>query len=84
MIVEKNVKLVPPRKDRCQECAVKHEPEMPHDATSLYWQTKRGIEKKDPSWKAAMEHCDDKMKQVWKEELLKAGIDIEIGEIYPG
>lgn len=28
--------MLPPSPDVCQECAVKHKPEEPHDATSFY------------------------------------------------
>ena len=32
--------LLPPAKDVCQECAVKHAPEEPHNKDSLYYQVK--------------------------------------------
>lgn len=33
-------KLLPPAKDCCPECAVKHKPDQPHNPESLYYQMK--------------------------------------------
>ena len=70
-----NWMLLPPAKDVCQECAVKHKPEEPHDATSLYYQysfhAKHG---RWPGWLDAMSHCSEEMKAAWTKELKKRGL----------
>lgn len=71
-------RILPPAKDKCQECAVAHPPEMPHDATSLYWMTKWKIahDGEEGTWADAMEHCSLEMRGHWISELKKLGIDI--------
>lgn len=67
--------LLPPAPDKCQVCAVDHEPHLPHNQQSLYYQTAFNIEHgRAPTWADAMEHCDDNMKRFWTEELLKRGV----------
>lgn len=67
--------LLPPPKDKCQECATDHPPDYPHNNQSLFYQYKF---KKDngrwPTWADAMAHCDEKMKEFWIAELGKKGI----------
>lgn len=73
-IITKKFKLLPPAKDVCQECAVKHGPEEPHDATSLYYQysfhEKHG---RWPEWRDAIAHCPDHIKEAWITELKDLG-----------
>ena len=63
--------------DVCQECAVKHDPEMPHNQQSLYYQykfyQKHG---RWPTWEDALAHCSTEMQDAWKESLKKRGIMI--------
>lgn len=70
--------LLPPAKDVCQSCAVKHAPERPHNQQSLYWQYWfRGEHGRWPTWKDAMAHCTPEMQQHWRTELLKHKITVE-------
>lgn len=66
--------LFPCAPDVCQECAVDHDPDMPHNAQSLYYQykfyQKHG---RWPTWEDAMAHCSTEMQELWKEELGKLG-----------
>lgn len=66
--------MLPPPADCCQECAKKHEPEMPHDALSLPYQysfaNKNG---RWPTWADAVAHCTPEMQAAWKDELMKIG-----------
>jgi len=63
-------KVLPPPKDCCQICAVKHEPEAPHNAQSLYYQTTfNGILGRSPTWADAMAHCAEPVKKAWEKEL---------------
>ena len=69
--------LLPPRKDVCQECAVDHDPKLPHNQQSLYYQMKFKMEHdRRATWTDAMAHCTDEMKALWVEALRKNGIDI--------
>lgn len=69
--------LLPPSPDVCQECATDHDPEMPHNKQSLYYQTKFQMEhRRAATWEDAMSHCSDEVKAAWKKELLKLGVDI--------
>ncbi len=69
--------LLPPPKGTCPECAVAHDPKMPHNQQSLYYQyyfyNKHG---RWPTWKDAMAHCTDDVKAIWNEELEKLGAKI--------
>lgn len=67
-------RLLPPAKDVCQECAVKHEPELPHNRDSMFYQysfySKNG---RWPVWKDALLHCAPEVREVWECEIRKAG-----------
>lgn len=69
--------MLPPAPDVCQECAVKHDPMMPHNRDSLYYQyafyEKHG---RWPTWADAMQHCPEEIKQYWIEALTEKGIDV--------
>lgn len=77
VIILKPMMLLPPRKDKCQTCAVDHKPDQPHDATSLYYLTKFKMENnREGTWADAMSHCTPEMKQAWTGHLNNMGIDI--------
>ena len=69
--------LMPPAPDVCQECAVKHDPMMPHNRDSLYYQyafyAKNG---RWPTWADAMAHCPEEIKGYWTDALMEKGIDV--------
>lgn len=72
--------LLPPSADVCQQCSVKHEPEMPHNQDSLYWQYNFYFEHgRWPTWADALTHCTPQMRDIWIRELAKRGI--EVGEV---
>ncbi|AYJ85319.1 hypothetical protein D3Y57_04700 (plasmid) [Sphingomonas paeninsulae] len=63
--------LIPPPKDKCQECATDHPIELPHNAQSLFYQVHYKMSTgEEPSWLTAMAHCDDDMKALWTAEAL--------------
>ena len=66
----KDMTILPPRPGVCQICGTKHDPELPHNKDSLYYQykfyQKHG---RWPTWDDAMAHCTDRMKRMWKEEM---------------
>ena len=67
--------LLPCKPDVCQECAVKHESNQPHNQKSLYYQYKfYGEHKRFPTWKDAIAHCSEPIKQAWEKELKALGV----------
>lgn len=63
----------------CPMCAVKHEPEMPHNKDSLCYQYKFYDQHgRWPTWADAMAHCTPEVKAVWRRELEARGV--EVGE----
>ena len=63
--------LLPPPADHCQICAVKHEPALPHNPRSLYYQTAFESRHGRPAtWADAMAHCTAEMQAQWKAHIL--------------
>jgi len=61
----------------CPECAIKHNPEQPHDKQSLFYQYKFYNEHGCwPTWLDAMAHCSPETQELWKTELRKHGMEI--------
>lgn len=71
------VMILPPKPGTCQECAVEHDPAMPHNRDSLYYQMRfRQQHGRFPTWEDAMAHCSDTVKAYWVEALAKHGIKV--------
>lgn len=69
--------LLPCAKDVCQQCAVKHAAEQPHDQQSLYWQYYfYGKTGRWPTWVDALAHCTLEVRAQWIAELAKHGITV--------
>lgn len=65
-------KLLPPAADHCQQCAKKHDPALPHDQQSLFWQYwfYRSVKgERWPTWDDAMAHCTPEVREGWKAAL---------------
>lgn len=59
--------LLPPHKDCCPVCAVKHDPALPHNAQSIYYQYRfYGIRGRWPTWADALAHCDERTRRDWE------------------
>jgi len=68
------LKLLPCKQGVCQECAVDHPPEAPHNQQSLYYQYKfYGEHGRWPTWSDAIAHCDEPTQAMWKQELTRMG-----------
>ena len=64
--------LLPASPGTCPECATEHEPHLPHNRESLYYQyTFHAKNNKWPTWEDAMAHCSNEMKTLWRKELGK-------------
>ena len=62
----------------CPMCAVKHDPRQPHNRDSLAYQYKfYDMNGRWPTWKDAMEHCPDVVKEYWTEALVERGVRLE-------
>lgn len=69
--------LLPCAKDVCQECAVDHPPQHPHNQQSLYFQYKfYGQHGRWPTWADAIAHCSPEMQKFWRDELAKRGVEV--------
>lgn len=75
--IVKEGKLMPCAPDVCQECAAKHESEMPHNQQSLYYQYKFYQQHgRWSTWEDAMAHCDAKVQKYWRQALRENGVKI--------
>lgn len=73
----KEGKLLPPKPGVCQECAVDHSPEEPHNQQSLCYQYHfYQRHERWPTWLDAMAHCAPETQEHWKRELVRLGITL--------
>jgi hypothetical protein len=82
--------MLGPAPDKCQECAVDHAHDQPHNKQSLYYQmqfhAKHG---RWSTWTDAMAHCCPEVKAVWRKGLIEShkqhGLDVplDLMEISP-
>lgn len=62
--------LLPPPPGTCPACAVKHPPELPHNAQSLFYQQAfHARHGRWPTWADAIAHCSPEMQKTWRTEL---------------
>ena len=67
----------------CPECAVKHDPEQPHNRDSLTYQYKFYDQHgRWPTWADAMAHCPEEVKEVWT-QVLRERADKGVAQIPP-
>lgn len=67
--------LLPPKPGTCPICATEHDPEMPHNQQSIYYQYRfYGMRSRWPTWADALAHCTDAVRGMWEAELRKAGL----------
>ena len=70
--------LMKPHPDACQVCAREHDPHLPHDQQSLYYQmTFYAQNGRYPTWADAMAHCAPEVKRIWTLGLAQHGIQLE-------
>jgi hypothetical protein len=71
-------KMLPPKPGVCQECAVDHKPDQPHNQQSLYYQMAFFADhNRYPTWKDAMAHCTPELQEKWIIALKEKGVKIE-------
>lgn len=80
-----SLQLLPPAPGKCPQCAVEHEPEQPHDATSMFYQFWfLGQHGRSPTWADAMAHCPEQVKLHWSLHLERLGIDLNSTQVRGG
>ena len=68
--------LMPPKSGTCPVCAMVHEPELPHNAESMYYLYRfYGLRGRWPTWADAAAHCTADVREQWKEAMLLQGAD---------
>lgn len=73
-----DVIIMPPRAGVCPVCAVNHDPAMPHNRDSLYYQMRFfQANKRFPTWADAMSHCDEHTRAVWIGLLSEHGVKVD-------
>lgn len=80
-----NMMMLPAKQGTCEQCAVDHNPDHPHDATSLFYQyhfyNQNG---RWPTWVDAWAHCaNESVIDHWQRNLTEMGIDWEKGQLRP-
>ena len=69
--------LLPPSPEVCSQCAKDHEPDVPHDQRSLYYQFAfRAETGRWPTWNDAMAHCTEETQIRWRIALRHYGVEI--------
>ncbi|WP_307755922.1 hypothetical protein [uncultured Cloacibacillus sp.] len=62
----------------CSECAANHAPDIPHNKDSLFYMYKFYAKNgRWPTWKDAMAHCPDEVKELTIKALKKHGIEVD-------
>lgn len=70
--------LLPPAPDTCQECAVYHLEDDPHDKLSLFYNYNFfEAHGRWPTWLDALSHCSPATQKRWLDELKRRGVDVE-------
>lgn len=70
--------LAPPLAGSCPECATVHDPALPHNRQSLYYQYKfYQKHRRYPTWQDAMAHCTSEVRMLWIRALAKRGVIVE-------
>ena len=74
----KDMKILPAKEGTFPICATSHEPELPHNKDSLFYQMSFYQQNgRYPTWKDAMEHCSEEMKAQWTDALKEHGVEVE-------
>lgn len=69
------IRIIAPKPGACRVCAAKHDPEMPHEKNSLYYQMRfQQKHGRFPTWEDAMAHCSENVKAEQRRKLNEAGI----------
>lgn len=74
---DSHFQLMPCAPGVCQECATDHDPGMPHNQQSLYYQYHfYALQGRWPTWADAMAHCTEEVKDTWTQALRECGVEV--------
>ncbi len=77
--VVRELGLLPPAPNVCQQCAVDHDARMPHNQQSLYWNYRFYSQHgRWPTWEDALAHCSPEMQRQWVVALAEHGITVKL------
>lgn len=67
--------LLPPRPGTCPVCATEHEPGLPHNQQSLYYQMRfYGLHGRWPTWADALAHVtNERLREHWETSIKTMG-----------
>lgn len=72
--------LLPPAEHLCQECALEHNPRLPHNKQSLFYGSHfMMVHGRQPTWADALAHCTVEMRDAWT-TILRDEHGVDIGE----
>lgn len=64
--------MLPPPANLCQECAIDHPHDQPHNQQSLFYQYQfRAKHGRWPTWTDAMTHCTEDVRANWRTLLIE-------------
>lgn len=82
--VTKGFILLPPAAHLCQVCAHDHPSDQPHNAQTLFYQTKFFMDHgRAPTWMDATGHCSPEVREHWLSALRDLGVDVDAGKVHP-
>ena len=78
-----SLSILPPPPGHCQECAVEHEPDQPHNRDSLFYAFIFNAQhNRSPTWVDAMAHCPQAVQVEWLKSLAHYNLSASVlGEI---
>lgn len=66
--------LLPAADGKCPDCATAHDPQLPHNQQSMFWQYRfYGVHDRWPTWADAIAHCEDHIAEKWINALPEFG-----------
>lgn len=73
--------LLPAPPGTCEECAVEHDPRLPHNQQSMFYQMRfHALHGRWPTWTDAMQHCEPALREDWRASLIELlrsqGVDV--------
>ena len=73
--------LMPPPEGHCRICAMKHDPNVPHNGLSLFYGMRFKMRYgREGTWADAIAHCDEQTQEFWKLRLIERGAWTEPAE----
>ena len=79
VIEMKPMRLLPAKPGTCIQCASNHEPGLPHNAESLYYQMRFQMEHgRSATWADACAHLSDTIREEWKAAMKSLGREFTV------